>query len=100
MFQYWIIHIIISKVLSKCGVIMQSIDVRINGGKVAYFSSYTKVREVMKHPRGVYGTPFKKFKHPSEALFVIVLRIPMKELSKLPVFNSAICITGFFPPKI
>ena len=28
--------------------------------------------------------PSKKFKHPSEALFVIVLRTLTKELSKLP----------------
>ena len=33
--------------------------------------------------------PSKIFKHPSEALFVIVLRTPTKELSELPIFNSA-----------
>ena len=31
----------------------------------------------------------KNIKHPSEALFVIVLRTPTKELSELPIFNSA-----------
>ena len=43
----------------------------------------------MEHPRGVYGTPIEiKIKHPSEALFVIVLKTPTKELSELPIFNS------------
>ena len=44
----------------------------INGGKVAYFSFFTIVRGVMEHP-------WKKFKLPREALFVIVLRTPRKE---------------------
>ena len=56
----------------------------INGGKVAYFSSFTIVRGVMEHP-------WKKFKLPREALFVIVLRTPTKELLKLPIFNSVVC---------
>ena len=34
--------------------------------------------------------PSKKFKHPSEALFVILLITSTKELSKLPIFNSDI----------
>ena len=43
----------------------------------------------MEHPWGVYGTPIEiKIKHPSEALFVIVLKTPTKELPKLPIFNS------------
>ena len=40
-------------------------------------------------PRGVYGTPNEnKIKHPLEALFVIVLKTPTKELPKLPIFNG------------
>ena len=53
----------------------------ISGGKVAYFSSFTINRRVIEHPS-------KKFKLPREALFVIVLRTPTKELLKLPIFNS------------
>ena len=66
----------------------KGIDVRLNCEKIAYFSSYMKFRGVMKHPRGVYGTPFKKyFKYPLEALFVLVLRAPTKELSELPILT-------------
>ena len=58
-------------------------------GYVASFSVCTKVTGVMEHPRGVYGTPIEiKIKHPSEAVFVIVLKTPTKELPKLPIFNS------------
>ena len=58
-------------------------------GYIASFSVCTKIRGVMEHPRGVYGTPIEiKIKHPSEALFVIVLKTPTKELPKLPIFNS------------
>ena len=42
----------------------------------------------MEHPRGAYGIPIEvKIKHHSEALFVIVLKTPTKELPKLPIFN-------------
>ena len=48
------------------------------------------VRGAMEHPWGVYGTPIEiKIKHPLEALFVIVLKTPTKELPKLPIFNIA-----------
>ena len=59
-------------------------------GQIASFSVCTKVRGVMEHPWGVYGTPIEiRIKHPSEALFVIVLKTPTKELPKIPIFNSA-----------
>ena len=57
-------------------------------GQIASFSVYTKVRGVMEHPRGVYGTHIEiKIKHPSKALFVIVIKTPTKELLELPIFN-------------
>ena len=60
-------------------------------GQIASFSVCTKVRGVMEHPWGVYGTPTEiKIKHPLEALFVIVLKTPTKELPKLPIFNSVV----------
>ena len=53
--------------------IWYAVDVCINGGKVAYFSSYPIARGC----NGRNGTPFKKFK---QALFVTALIVPTKEL--------------------
>ena len=59
-------------------------------GQIAFLSVCTKVRGVIEHPWGVYGTPIEiKIKHPLDALFVIVLKTPTRELPELPIFNSA-----------